>query len=86
MEVGDALLLPPLCCILALAVCVSLGSLLLSFALKVVERAVLLAAQLPDDGASDVVDLLDTLLVAPVLVDPGEDYLLLNPAIQHYNY
>lgn len=86
LEVGDALLLPPLCCILALAVCVILGSLLLSFALKVVERAVLLAAQFPDDGASDVVDLLDTLLVAPVLVNPGEDYLLLNPAIQHYNY
>lgn len=63
-----------------------LHNMFLCFSFEVVKRAVLLALHFFDYGASDVVDFLDALLMALVLIDSREDYLLFNPAIQHYNY
>lgn len=86
MEVRHTFLIPLLCSILALAHCLFPSNWFFHFALEVIERAVLLAPKFFDDGCSDVVNLFDSLLVAVVLVDFGEDYLPFNPAIHVYNY
>lgn len=75
-----------LCSILALVGSPIPHDLLIPFPFYVIERAVLLPPQFLDNRRPDVINLLDALLVAIVLIDFREDNLLLNPAIHLYNY